>query len=457
MKPVISNCAFPRPTVRPIILAMILTFAVSVFGADKKDQVLYAFKGGSDGIWVRSGLVEDKAGNLYGTTFTGGSPCETQVQTGCGIIFQLVPPGAPGGSWTENVIYSFHGPDGNGPTGNLTLDESGNLYGAANGGECCGIIFQLAPPSSQGGSWTFTTLYNFQGEPDGAAPTGGLIFDKAGNIYGATYSGGAFDSSGIIFELSPPTGSGGAWTETVLFTFDFLDHPGIGYNPTSGVVMDKSGNLYGVTSVGGIRKKGGEGVVFKLGRPTTGGASWSYKVLHAFQGEPSDGAFPVGGLVFDEAGNLYGTTSAGGSHKCTVPYTQPCGTVFQLTPPLWTESVLYNFSGGSDGWDPQASLVFHNDGVLYGTTTNGGGGCGNGGCGTIFQLVPPTSGSSKWTESVLYAFRGGNDGEGPAANVLFGSGGAIYGTTTFGGNNGTCPNTGTPPYPGCGTVFEFIP
>jgi hypothetical protein len=162
-------------------------------------------------------------------------------------------------------------------------------------------------------------------------------------------------------------------------------------------------------------------------------------------------------LVFDEVGNLYGTTSAGGSHKCTVPFTQPCSTVFELTPPLWTETVIYNFTGGSDGWDPQAGLVFHNHGVLYGTTVSGGGACSNGSCGTIFQLAPPTAGGGTWTKSVLYAFRGGNDGEAPVANVLFGSGGAIYGTTAFGGNNGTCPNTGKPPYPGCGTVFEFIP
>ena len=455
MGPVISTRSVFR---RLIILAAVLMLAVGALGADKNDHVLYAFKGGSDGIWVRSGLLADKSGNLYGTTFTGGAPCETPVQTGCGIVFQLVPPAARNGQWTENVLYSFHGTDGAGPTDNLTFDAAGNLYGTTGeGGQCCGTVFQLTAPSTTDGSWTFSTLYNFQGSPDGAQPNGSLIFDSAGNLYGTTYSGGATDPSGTIFELSPPTSPGGVWTETVLYAFDFLNHPGIGYNPVSGLVIDRSGDLYGVTNAGGIPKQGGEGVVFKLARPAIADGAWNYRVLHGFQGYPTDGAFPAAGLVFDEAGNLYGTTSAGGSHKCTVPYTQPCGTVFQLAPPLWTETVLYNFAGGSDGWDPQGGLVFHNHGILYGTTTNGGGACTDGGCGTIFELAPPASGSGAWTESVLYAFRGGNDGEWPSENLLFGKAGAIYGTTNFGGDNGNCPNTGKPPDPGCGTVFEFIP
>lgn len=438
------------------ILAVVLTLGGSALSADKKENVLYSFQGGSDGAFPPSGLIADQSGNLYGTTTFGGAVCGN---TSCGTVFKLTPPAALGGMWTESVLYAFQGyTDGGGPRGGLTFDKTGNLYGTTFGGgqnaACgnCGTIFQLTPPSAPGGNWTEHVLHRFQDDPDGALPWGGMIFDRSGNLFGTTYSGGPYGVSGTVFQLTPPAVPGGDWTESVIHSFDWAD-PGEGYNPLSSLTMDKAGDIYGTTESGGIFKQGGVGTVFKLTSPATTGGAWSYRVLHRFQGSPADGAFPIGGLVFDELGNVYGTTESGGGKTCKYfGSTTPCGTVFQLTPPFWTETVIHNFAGGSDGFNPQGGLAFHN-GSLYGTTVQGGGCATDGGCGTIFQLTPAGFGGGTWTETVLYRFRGGSDGEWPIANPLFGSRSVLYSTTSAGGGTATCSDT----YTGCGTVLELVP
>lgn len=438
---------------RLAILAGLLTVAViAALGVDAGESVLYRFRGGSDGAFPTSGLVADRFGNLYGTTeFGGAGLCYLY---GCGTVFQLTPPTGPGGTWKERVLYSFQaGTDGGGPQGGLIFDKSGNLYGTTIGGGqnagCpnCGTVFQLVPPSTAGGNWTEVVLYRFTGNSDGAMPVGSLIFDKAGNLYGVTSSGGGPAENGTVFQLAPP-GPGGIWTEHVLYRFK----PENGSNPQYGLIMDDTGNLYGTTQHGGDAECEpqfglGCGIVFELVPPLIAGDTWSEKILHVFHGQPQgDGAFPLGGVIFDGLGNLYGTTAIGGIDNG--------GTVFQLTPPFSTDTILYAFTGLSDGAGPEGSLVFHN-GNLYGATVSGGGNSGNG-WGTLFQLAPPRTGGSRWTETVLHVFfAGGRDGRVPnGANLLLLTGNSLYGTTDFGGSTVYCPDI--PYVAGCGTVFRFV-
>ncbi|MFI5115931.1 MAG: choice-of-anchor tandem repeat GloVer-containing protein, partial [Terriglobales bacterium] len=259
-------------------------------------------------------------------------------------------------------------------------------------------------------------LYTFQGGTgDGAFPQAGLIFDTAGNLYGTTSLGGAY-GFGTVFELTPT--AGGTWTEKVLYSFknDGTD----GSNPKAGVIFDAAGNLYGTTSLGGagVCQGAGCGTVFEL-TPAAGG-TWTEKVLHSFGGA-TDGVIPEAGLIFDAAGNLYGTTGYGG------PYNW--GTVFELTPAAggtWTENVLYSFQGGADGAGPAAGLVFDAAGNLYGTTEVGGAGvCQGNGCGTVFELTPAAGGT--WTENVLYRFQSGADGANPYDALIFDAAGNLYG------------------------------
>jgi uncharacterized repeat protein (TIGR03803 family) len=436
------------------------TWDQSALRTGKKDRVLHAFQAGADGAGVMSGVIADALGNLYGTTFNGGTgPC-LLFQQGCGTVFELSPPATKGGTWVETVLYSFQsGTDGAGPRGNLTLDKSGNLYGTTwEGGQnatCpgCGTVFELEPPSEPGGVWTERVLHRFTGDSgggDGSAPNGGMTFD-GGILYGTSYGGGA-QGSGTVFQLSPPSVEGGDWTESVVHSFD---QPANGSFPLSSLITDKTGNLYGTTQSGGTTEGTGWGTVFKLTRPANLGGTWNFSVLYRFKGPPTDAAGPASGLVFDELGNLYGTTTSGGSNGCEYAGgVQPCGAVFRLTPPSWTETVLYNFAGGGDGFDPVGGLALYN-GTLYGTTVLGGGICPSGGCGTIFRLTPPGTGSTIWTETVLYRFLGGNDGEAPLSNLLFFNGAVLYGTTKSGGSSGTCTADGG--YIGCGTVIKFVP
>src|ERR1019366_5206409 len=258
----------------------------------------------------------------------------------------------------------------------LILDSQGNLYGVAESGGTrgAGVVYELSPIT--GGGWTETVLYNFKGgTEDGASPHATLIVDSAGNLYGTTVSGGLTGKTcrtgcGTVFKLTPVSGH---WQESVLHRF--TGGAG-GAVPYAGVGMDSAGNLYGATLDGGAA---GGGAVYRL---TPGSAGWEQSVLYSFQGRP-DGSAPYPTPVLDAAGNLYGTTNAGGAHNL--------GIVYMLAPQsdgTWTEHVLHTFAGGADGANPLAGVILDRRGNLYGTTSYGG----TANCGIAFKLVPNPAG-----------------------------------------------------------------
>ena len=330
-----------------------------------RKKVLHRFNG-TDGMYPLGALVMNAGGKLYGTTSWGGNnTCTFLTWVGCGTVFELSP--GANDTWTLRVIHRFNGSDGANPQSTLILDSAGNLYGTTTGGPSNGpgTVFALHP--GKNGAWVLNNLYIFKGVPDGSAPAGSLVFDTAGNLYGTTGTGGPANT-GTVFELSPATGGG--WIETVLYSFlssggtdpqqgVILDSAGNVYGTTvssgdscgckygtvfelmpgaggtwtkttlhtftqsdghspMGLVLDKVGNLYGVTFVGGTVN---DGTVFELS-PGSGG-TWSETQLYVFGGP--DGAGPVGSLIFDSSGNLYGASGYGGSGNNK-------GTVFEVSP-----------------------------------------------------------------------------------------------------------------------------
>ena len=322
-------------------------------------------------------------------------------------------------AWNETVLHTFAGgSDGQGPTGNLIADQSGNLFGTTvdgGGGGChpkgCGTVFKVSPDGTE------TVLYAFHGVKDGKRPVGGLLFDQAGNLYGTTAGGGGRGGGGTIYEV---TQSG---VHTVLYTFSVgID----GFLPVAGLIADQSGNLYGTTAGGGTNF---DGTVFEL---TPSG----YAVLYSFQGK-HDGADPQGPLAFDVSGNLYGTTLLGGGRGCGGG--NGCGTVFKLAPD-GTETVFHAFRGGRHGTDPSGWVVFDSTGNLYGMTAGGGGeGCFGSGCGTVFEIAPDG------TETILSRFNRPGGPAQPEGGVIRDNNGNLFGTSHIGGAAG------------CGTVFKLIP
>lgn len=372
----LKNCGLSTPFCGTV-------FKVSVgSNGTLTETVLYKFQGGSDGASPAGSLMFDHAGNIYGTTVTGGDPQVCNGE-GCGTVYKLSP--NSNGSWTETVLYHFLGStDVAQPALGVVMDSAGNLYGAAQGGcieECNGTIFKLAPNSN--GTWTESILYTFQGGLDGGFPTA-IVFDAAGNIFGTTSTGGVATSPcscGTVFELSPPQ-SGTTWTKTVLYAFnDGLD----GGTPSSGVTFDSAGNLYGETFDGGsfACPQSGCGTVYRL-TPESGG--WKFGVVYTFNGiNGSRGAQPSGGLTMDSAGNLYGTTDGGGNLTCNNG--NGCGTVFKLsrqTGSTFTYSKVFQFNGTSGSF-PNSTVILDPSGNLYGTTFSGGNTCN---CGVVFALTP---------------------------------------------------------------------
>jgi hypothetical protein len=332
--------------------------------------------------------------------------------------------------------------DGAVPAGGVVFDKQGNLYGATTGGGPAGTVFQLKPPAHQGNPWTETLIYQFQGESskDGSAPNGGLIVDAAGNLYGVTAYGGAGDclllgakvGCGTVHEISPPTQKSG---ETILYSFPTAKQ---GYVPNGDLVFDHAGNPYGATISGGGKGTTCDpfyqycGAVFKLSPPKTKGGKWTERVLHAFA-SGSDGANPNGGLVLDSKNAIYGTTYAGGKEGGACG-SGGCGTVFELKPPTkkggaWTEKALHRFSG-QDGGNPATGVLFDGNGNLYFTTVGGGG--GNFPSGTVVQVVLRSDGT--WTEHILHSFQDNSDGGEPRSSLVFDSKGNLYGTATSGGS-----------------------
>jgi uncharacterized repeat protein (TIGR03803 family) len=352
------------------------------------------------------------------------------------LTLLLVPSGWAASKY--KTLHRFTGADGAEPTGDLISDGVGNLYGTTTAGGAAlgwGAAFKMTQNAD--GSWTESVLHSFTNGADGGVPGAGLIFDGTGNLYGTTTQGGAF-GWGTVFKLAP--NSDGTWTETVLYSFCSLTNCPDGAYPIAGLVFDGAGNLYGTASYGGI--SGIFGTVFKLAPNSDG--SWTESVLYSFCSVTNcaDGEQPSGSesLVFDRAGNLYGTTpeGGGGGPNCS----GGCGTVYELTPNSdgsWTESVLYRFAGLADGAFPYAGLIFDPAGNLYGATTGGGNHSCD--CGVVFKLTPNSDG--RWKESVLHTFKSE-----PAANpdngLTFDAAGNLYGSAAFG-------------TPGGGAVFKLAP
>jgi hypothetical protein len=419
----------------------------------RNEVVVYKFLGGEDGDNpFTAGLVLDRSGNFYGTT-AGGA----MHGTGLGAVFQLSPPATVGSSWTHTVLYNFQGgDDGSQPWDGVARDAQGNLFGTTlrgGKGSCfifqCGTVFELSPPAVSGGPWTHTVLYEFQGGADGGYPYATVILDRLGNLYGVTDLGGAF-GLGTVFQLQPPSVSGGNWTQNVLYSFQ---GGADGANPFATLYMDASGVLYGSTTFGGSATdcSAGCGTVFSLTPPPAGGSTWTETVLYSFS-SISDGWDPVSPLIADASGNLYGTTAQGGTGTCI----DGCGTIFELVRPVvsggqWTKTLLHTFEGTVQGKKPDGSLpygalTFNKNGQLLGTTSRGGLSCGGctSNCGIVFQLNPPAIEGGSWTETILHAFGMGNDGWDAEAGLTRGPDGALYTTTNQGGiaNQGTVVRLG---------------
>jgi uncharacterized repeat protein (TIGR03803 family) len=415
-----------------------LTLATSAF-AFGPEHILHTFTGSPDGSGPSAGLVADSSGNLYGTTPYGGA-------SGFGSVFELSPPTTPGGAWTESILYSFQqsNSDGQAPYGTLLLDQQGNLYGTTAfslseaGG---GTVFELSPPTTSGGAWTETILYTLLASDErGTSSMGKLVMDAQGDLFGTTNLGGSF-GFGVVFELRPPSITGSRWRWLMLHEFgEGVDGRGVNNN-----LAMRQGALYGTASNGGTF---GDGTVFEL-KEVSG--VWNETILYNFAGD--EGANPGAGLVFDAAGNLYGTTVAGGA-STNCGNNSGCGVAFELSPPAvsgdpWTETTLYSFTAGKDGAMPSGSLTMDKAGNLYGTASQGGFHKGlNSNNGTVFELSPPATSGDAWTETTLHEFGGkpSSDGSRPFGELLF-LNGKFYGTTSMGG-------AGTPAF---GTVFSVVP
>jgi uncharacterized repeat protein (TIGR03803 family) len=393
-------------------------------------------------------LTLDDAGNFYGTTAYGGYVGGDCNNSGCGTVFELM---RSGSEWSLATLYSFTwGADGAFPQGTVVLAPDGSLYGTTQFGgigSCvlhygCGTVFQLArtrgPSKVPEGIWNKTVVHYFAGQSDGGSPQGDLILDQSGNIYGIAMGGGwpASDcgdhlpySCGTVYALTP---SGAGWLVNVLHYFRMAIPSGgtDGGVPAGGVIFDTSGNLYGVTEEGG---RLGFGTVYRL---SPFGGRWMEKIINDFTitAPYNDSAVPIGGLIMDSFGNLYGTSTYGGDASCDPPY--GCGTVFELTPASngkWLFRILYNFSGhsGCNGWcAPHDKLVMDAAGHLYGTTTGGGAYD----AGNVFELSPAGGG---WVYTSLHDFTGqyGSDGAFPVGSLVFDGAGNLYGTASQGGSS----------------------
>jgi uncharacterized repeat protein (TIGR03803 family) len=413
-----------RHSIASLVTLAVLSFAAS--GWTQTYKVLHNLGGPGDGANSQAGLTFDSQGNLYGTTWFGGN---NTCQYGCGTVFELTP--GAGGSWSEKVIYQFTGgTDGSAPGAQVVFDSHGNLFGTAaeNGGgfNYNGTVFELTPAAN--GTWNELTLHRFLTN-DGDQPRARVTMDSAGRLYSTTFEGGAY-GRGVVFSIGRGTALN--WYELVLHSFG-LDSDGT--NPYSDLVPDGHGGFYGTTSTGGA---GGLGTVFEL-TPNSGGAGWRETIIHSFSssGVGTDGASPYDGVLLDSSGNLYGATAWGGSHNL--------GNIFELTKNAdgtWSETILYNFTGGTDQGHP-GGLVFDPAGNLYGVT---GGSATN--FGTIFKLAP--SGGGHWQLTTLYTFTGGSDGYFPTTPLIIDSAGNLYGTTAAGGAyHGYNDDTGV--------VFELTP
>jgi len=388
-----------------------LTIALSIFAATQSAaaqtfQVIYAFEGHGTSAHAIGGLTIDGRGNLYGTTAWGGDDAPGTVyeleRTGSGFVY-------------NELFYVGAGAKGDFPWDAPTIGPNGTLYATMNGGGIRGqgTIVNVQPPPSicrnTSCPWNATDLYNFSGGSDGGDPQSGVIFDSHGNMYGANVNDGA--GYGVVYEMTP---SGDGWTYQVIYTFTGGQD---GANPDSPLIFDSAGNLYGGAMSGGLPGCAGFGcgTIFKL---SPSGSGWTETTIYSFT-DGSDGSAPSGTLVFDPAGNLYGSTFGSDSN--------PGGTVFKLSPSgdNWTFHLIYDLPGAGGG--PSGGVARDSAGNLYGATW----GDGAYGQGNIFKLTPTSNG---WTFSTIHDFTGGSDGSNAEAAPVINSNGVLYGTTYDGGS-----------------------
>jgi uncharacterized repeat protein (TIGR03803 family) len=397
------------------------------------DRLIYSYTDGADGASPAASFIADAAGNLYSTTFAGGTANQ-------GTVFRL----APGGR-APKVLYSFTGgDDGAQPSATPLMDGQGNLYGTTSAGGKAGLgtVFKLAPDGTE------TVLYSFAGGAgDGAVPMAGLVADRHFNLYGTTQAGG-YSNYGTVFEV---TRDG---REKTLHVFG--GSPGDGAYPIASAALDRAGNLYVTTLGGGIQSNYcgiGCGTVVKVVPKAIAPAGES--VIHFFQPDSADGTNPGGNLVMDGSGNLLGTTTLAGSSNCIAG--GGCGVVFKLSRNGngYTETVVYAFQGGADGATSYSGLIKGGAGNFYGTTFDGGvnkgasPACnfGNVGCGTVYEIT------AAGKERVIHRFDGTpKDGANPQGNLYLSHAGVFYGTTVAGGTDPACFEN-----EGCGAIFELKP
>lgn len=405
---------------RDAIFLLVLIFSQITFAFGESEKMIHSFTlSTSDGNQPIGALVADKAGNLYGTASLGGSSPNCSF-SGCGIAFELTP--QADGEWAETIIHNFQGgPNDAALPDSLVFDKSGRLYGTSPL-----AVFELSPPAAPGGVWTETVIFRFPADGSlGSLVTGKLIFDGLGNLYGTTYEGGEIGTNGgTVFQLKPPAAPGGSWTHRILYNFGGFQ--GDGTNPDRGALAFRNGMLYGTTAQGGAYEAG---TVFRLAQEN---GIWREEILYSFKGN-LDGRRPLGDLIFDDAENFYGTTLFGGTDACiegcgTIYKISPPAAPGDP----WRERVLYRFRGNRHGQHPWAGLIHGKAGNLYGTASGGS----FGHSGVVFRLQPPAIPGGEWTETSLYRFAGPpDDGSYPVAEPLF-LNGALYGTTEFGGPAG---------------------
>jgi uncharacterized repeat protein (TIGR03803 family) len=377
-------------------------------------EVIHSFDD-DGGSYPSTDLVADAQGNLYGMAVQGG-------EFGGGTVFRLSPTES---GWQQTVLYNFTGgKDGGQPYGGVTLDAAGNIYGSAvvggkaQAGTCpaedgCGVVWRL---SNDNGTWTHKVLHYFDGLHDGYGPGGPVVLDANGSLYGMTAVGGAY-GLGTIYQIQPVPGTADKWGLRVIH--DFTGGVDGGAGSSGRLLVDETGSLFGVATIGGDY---GQGIVFKM----TAGASGKFRqeTLYSFKGEP-DAGFPYGGLARDAAGNLYGTSYYSGAHGD--------GTVFQLEARpngRYRERVLYSFEGDEAGAYPIGGLVIDAAGNLFGTTSEEGSpGCG---CGTIYKVSPV---GDEWEYSVVYSFTGTPDAAFSYSGLYADAAGDLYGTTVHGGEH----------------------
>jgi len=427
------------------VLSLLAGFEVKAEA--QSESLIYSFTDGSnDGAVPANGLSFNN-GSIFGVTNEGGGFNED------GVLFQLAPDG--NGGWSESAVHVFEGGSDGATPSPVIFDAAGNLYGEAVsfGAYGYGLVFEFSPSP---GGWKMTILYNFKGGTDGGYPSGGLVFDAAGNLYGTTGGGGNLNlcqrepvnfGCGVIFKLSP--GQNGTWSESVLYTFTGQQD---GYGAEGGMTFDTQGNLYGTTFWYGFNSNGGYGVIFELSPKSNG--EWQYSTLHHFAGG-AGGEYPFSNLVLAD-GNIYGTTWEGGMMSACNG--NGCGLAYELSRATKKFSMLHVFSGEVDGGNLYSPLTLLN-GALFGTTQIGGdlnfckgtGGSQGDGCGVVYKLsAPTTAADGNGRFEVIHTFKNSNsisnkDGDGPDGRMTFDNAGNLYGETRIGGTYGL------------GAIFEITP